>query len=1344
MATIAGRYEITAKLGEGGMGVVFRAYDPPPLDREVAVKTLHEFADPLALELFYKECSALKSISHPNIVEIFDMGEYDDGGQRKPFFVMPLLPGQTLDQLIKRASHRLTIDRVVEIFAQTCRGLQAAHERGLVHRDLKPSNIFVMADDSVKIIDFGVAHTVSALSRTTGFDKGTLLYMAPEQVQHKPVSPQSDIYSLGVTLYEALTRRQPFRGATEDAVIQAILTLIPPPASDLNPAVSQVISRVVHKAMAKQPWNRFDTAREFGDTLQKAARNEAIAIFDPSRTQPRIQTATKALDRGDYQFAGEIVGELEAEGNIDPQITLLRTQIDQISRQRTIAQLLDSAKARFEEDEDPLALSKLQEVFNLDPTNVLALSLKSKIDDRRSDRQIEKWIQLAQQHVNNHSYGHAREALQNALTLRPKDSRASKLMKAIELEEQEYVRLRQEKVEIYQAAVNAWKNGEVSQALSRMRLVLDLDQKAPDVTSPDAAGAYQAFYDRIRVEHDTINSAYAEARRHLADRRFAQALKICQQFLEKYSGHALFQALEFDIEEQQRQQLSAYIADVERRLDSEPDLNAKVNLVREAVAEYPEEEHFRRLATVLEDKRNLVNSIVERARVHEAGGQIAEALGDLETLRTIYGTYPGLAFEKERLQKRLEQQTRNAARTRWVRQIDGQLEAGNFARADELLDMAQAEFADDTELVELRGLARQGKERTARADELVTEGQQLCARGQFEQGVDLLRIALQLDDRTGVRQVLRDLFVTRAQDSLNTDWRAVEAFADRALELDANHALARSLRAQALDQKREEEIPQLASQARRLQAAGDFAGALAEVEKGLAAYPGDARLSAIAEALRKELKRAAPAPPAVVDGVGAATAPPATVDGVGAATAPPAVVEGIGATPTPPGVVEAASVAAVAPSLPPAPAADADRTRLVLDRRATQAPSAATGATAEKERPARTPAPASIATRRPMPWKLIAGATAAVLVVALVALLNRRSVDDPPPVSAAPLEVQQPPPATTAEQPPSAPALVALTFQRLPPGLQVSIDGASIGSVGADGQLSHPGVSPGPHKLSFVMAGYEPLTIEKTFTGPEAVALSVNDVPLKRIAAGLELMADAGTQITISQNGKMIQRVTGPSKLSIPAGTYNVEATGPAGVPITRDVSVSSGATQALDVRTIIVSGMELFDLSGWKRDENWFMRRGGGFALYSRSIADSRYTFTIRLDRNGNPFSTSSRLKWVVGYVDNNTHVMMQLDKDALYRLDVVGGASQQVRIPHRIPTNVPFVHLNVQVSGARLIHQYSVDGSNWQQLDSWTRTPNGPEGGRRTPLDGRFGFFLQGDEEVFVSNFLNHPELH
>jgi len=384
---IAGRYEILAKVGQGGMGIVYRAYDPAPMDREVAVKTLHEFADPLALDLFYRECRALKSISHPNIVEIFDMGEFEENGQKRPYFVMPLLPGRTLDELIRKEGHRLTVERVVEIMSQTCRGLQAAHDRGLIHRDLKPSNIFVMADDSVKLIDFGVAHAVTAHSRTTGFDKGTLLYMAPEQLQHKPVSAQSDIYALGLTMYEALTRRQPFRAANESEIINLILHHTPPPACDVNPAVSPLLSRTVHKAIAKQPWSRYETAREFAETMQKALRNEPIAMFDPARVAPRIQTAIKALEKGDEQFAGEIVSELEAEGSSDPQIATLRAQIDQVVRRKTIERLLDSARARYEEGEDALALQKIREVFAHDPGNTVALDLQARIEARRTVRQ---------------------------------------------------------------------------------------------------------------------------------------------------------------------------------------------------------------------------------------------------------------------------------------------------------------------------------------------------------------------------------------------------------------------------------------------------------------------------------------------------------------------------------------------------------------------------------------------------------------------------------------------------------------------------------------------------------------------------------------------------------------------------------------------------------------------------------------------------------------------------------------------------------------------------------------------------------------------------------------------
>jgi serine/threonine protein kinase len=851
---IKGRYEIKGRLGEGGMGIVFRAYDIP-VGRDVALKTLPEFSDPSALQLFYKEIDVLKSMSHPNIVEIFDKGEFEEGGQVKPFFVMPLLPGKPLDELIHKTS-RLTVERVVDIMTQACRGLQAAHERGLIHRDLKPSNIFVMDDYSVKIIDFGVAHSIDSRSRSSGFQKGTLLYMAPEQVQFKPVSAQSDIFSLAVVCYEALSRRQPFRGNTEGEIVQAILKSIPPPASDVNPAVSHLISRVVHKAMAKQPWNRFDTVREFGETLQKALRNEPIELFDPARFKPRLDRANHAFENGDHQFASEIVTELEAEGNVDPQITLLRVQIEQVIRQKTIAQLLESARARYEEEEDPLALQKIQEILQLDPNNALALSFKGKIDERRSERQIEKWLRLARQHVDNHSYNHAREAIESVLQLRPRDSRATRLLTDIQKEEQAYLRLRQEKDKFYQSALNAWKNGDVSHALSQMVLVLDLDRSAPDTSSPDLSGSYQNFYNKVRSEHDSMNNGYAKARRHLADQEFKEAHKTCDEFLAKYPGQALFQALKFDIAEQERQQLSSFIADVGRRVDAEPDLDAKVNILREALAAHPGEAHFEGSLKVTSDKRDLVNAIVARSRFHEENGQINDALNDLETIRTIYAPYPGLHFEIDRLKKRQQQQIKDVTKASWVEQIDRQLESGEHKRSLELLQKAQAEFPDDAEFAELQNRAQQGFERASEAEQLCARGQALYEQGEFENGIESIRKAyLLVGNNPAIRVALRDRLIERAQSLLEKDWRSAESMANEALELDPTSALARSFRAQAQDRKREEFVADCALRARRLQAAEDVEGAAAEVEKGLALYPAEPRLTMLRDSLKKEVSQ---------------------------------------------------------------------------------------------------------------------------------------------------------------------------------------------------------------------------------------------------------------------------------------------------------------------------------------------------------------------------------------------------------------------------------------------------------------------------------------------------------
>jgi serine/threonine protein kinase len=848
---LAGRYEVRQILGQGGMGLVYRAYDTV-VRREVALKTILDIPDPASLQLFYKECDVLASMSHPNIVEIFDIGEFEEDGKKKPYFVMPLLPGVTLDHFIRKSSHHLTVERTVEIICQTCRGLQAAHERGLVHRDLKPSNIFVMEDDSVKIIDFGVAHMADA--NTTRAQKGTLLYMSPEQIQLKPLSAASDIFSLSVVCYEALTGRHPFQRARADEVVEAILNQNPPPASEVNSAISQAISRVVHKGMAKQAWHRFTTARELGDTLAKAMRNEPIEFFDPERTRPRLQRATKALADGDLQFAGEILGEVEAEGHMDAEIQALRHQLDNAVRRKTLSQLLDAARARFEESEDPLALQKLQEALQIEPDNAVALALKSKIENRRSEKQIDNWYRLARQHIDNHAYPHAREALQNVLQLRPQEDRALQLLAEVDRQEQDYKKLRQDKEQLHKAAVDAWQKGDVSSALAKLGVVLELDRKAPDAVNSESGARYQTFYNEVRSEHDAMNTAYAEARKQLADRNFAKAITTCQTYLSKYPTNAIFQALRYDIEEQQRQELSSLIAQVDRQVEAEPDLDKRVSILREALEQHPGESHFERALRLVQDKRDLVNSIVARAHLHEEQAAFSDALNDWEILKTIYSQYPGLKFEVERLQKRRDQQARLESRTQLIEQIDSRLHTSDYGRVFELLQVAETEFPNDEELQELQKHARQGAERKTQAQQFITEGQQLCAQQKFAEGIRLLRQAYELDENNPLaRAVLANALVEHAQTFVETDWRQAEKLAKEAFDLNPGHPMAKTLRTLILDQKREAYVSESVSQARKLQTSGDLTSALSRVEEALSSYPREMRLIQIRDAVQRDL-----------------------------------------------------------------------------------------------------------------------------------------------------------------------------------------------------------------------------------------------------------------------------------------------------------------------------------------------------------------------------------------------------------------------------------------------------------------------------------------------------------
>lgn len=1040
---IKDRYEIRRVLGHGGMGVVYDAYDTI-VKRGVALKTVRDVPNRAALNLFYKECEILASISHPNIVEIFDLGEFEEDGVFKPYFVMPFLPGKTLGQLIAARSSRLVADRVVEIICQTCRGLQAAHEQGLIHRDLKPSNILVMDDDSVKIIDFGIAHMADANS-TVG-QKGTLLYMAPEQVELKAPSPLSDIFSTGVVCYEAVTLRHPFERGTAGEVATAIVRHIPPPASELNPLVNGMIGRVIHKAIAKQPWYRFGSAREFAEALQKAVRNEAIETFDPARIQPRIERVRKTFQQGDYQFADEILTELEVEGYVDEAMVSLRRCINDSQRQKMLTQLLESANTRAEQQEYPLALQKLQELLAIDPGHGAALALKASIENKRSEQKIEDWFRLAHQHMEQNAYNHARQAIQNVLELKPRETRALKLMAEVDRREQEFVRVRQEQDHLYADAMAAWQGGDVSAALSKLERLVTLDRQSNDRAVPERSSTFQNFYNQVRSEHDSIKSAYEHARRHLVDRNFEAALEICKEQLAVHSGQALFQALKFDVEESQRQELSHFIAKVDRQVEMEPDLEKRVSILAEALQRHPDEAHFERALRTMREKRDLMNSIVAKARFYEDRSQYADALSQWEILKTIYSEYPGLDFEVERVRRRRDQQLRSNAKAKWVEQIDWLLGAGDHAGASDLLRSAAAEFPDDPELVELEKLATQAAARGAEAQKLLLEAQGLSAEHRLTEAIAVLRRAQQIDDKNSViRAALTGVLLEQARLTLDSDWRSAGELSQQALQLDPGNAEARSLCTLAMDRQRDEAVERWVTQVRRLATEGQIQSALQQVSAALAEFPNQSRLAQ----LRSTLLRAR-SEGRVEDETAAAT----SAEWAEVAGAPPS-----GTTVVLPQPGDE--------SMPPPPT--------------------------EESRPIAGPSAVSLRRSR---FLVPLIAVSFVMAILLTGALIVRSKKRPQPIPAAP----RPAPAALAVTPPSpVQASPVLRVSADIEGGRIVLDDQPIGEL-EDGLLALKSLAPGPHTLK--IGGFtEQATIRlemaaggpviESLTAKEAVAIAV-------------------------------------------------------------------------------------------------------------------------------------------------------------------------------------------------------------------------------------------------------------
>jgi serine/threonine protein kinase len=258
-----GRYRLGERVAGGGMGVVYRAVDER-LGRTVALKFLQArfHADDSAAERFRREARTVAALEHPNICTVHEIGETEDG---QLFIAMPLYDGETLQSRIARAADAgLPVDEAVAIAAQVARGLAKAHQTGVVHRDVKPSNAFVTDDGVVKLLDFGIAKLIDATVTGTGGGAmlGTVAYMSPEQARGGAVDHRSDLWSLGVVLYEMLAGRRPFPGEAASVVLEAIQSGRYLPLATYRADVPPALAAIVDRALAPAPDARYQSAQQ--------------------------------------------------------------------------------------------------------------------------------------------------------------------------------------------------------------------------------------------------------------------------------------------------------------------------------------------------------------------------------------------------------------------------------------------------------------------------------------------------------------------------------------------------------------------------------------------------------------------------------------------------------------------------------------------------------------------------------------------------------------------------------------------------------------------------------------------------------------------------------------------------------------------------------------------------------------------------------------------------------------------------------------------------------------------------------------------------------------------------
>lgn len=705
-----GEYEFLDPIKEGGMGMVWRVRQRNT-GKIYAAKVLSEGGDERQRRAFAKEKDALRQLNHPHIIRFQDEGDVQMEGETKPFFVMDLLEGATLHEVIQGAGW--SMDRSFRVFDQLLVALRYSHSKGVIHRDIKPSNIMIRNDDTMVLFDFGIA-LIEAQSSSHAA-KGTAQYMSPEQVLGKATTDRSDVYSCGVVLYEMLARRLPFEG-TPEAMYVNVVQNIPKFLSLVAPQVPLAVSEVIHRCLAKYPVNRPDIV-SFERMLRQARANQPVAELNPIVIQERLRRAKDLFTKGDNEKAQELLNDLQKEGWACSEVLNLRRSVAQTGNQQLVQKLLSDVPQCIEAGEDEKALKVLEEVLQLDNQNTVAMEEKVKVH-----------LRLAAAAFSRRNLPEVRKNLDEVLRIDPRNPEGRRILKQTAVAEEKYQRIQTRLQDLERACQAARRCAHYPLALRQIDELLKIDDELPN---GGARGQHQQLRLVLESEAAKFDEGAGNVMRALDSRDFANADSMCDAARTSFESASKFLVYKLRIRDLWLEEYRSGLNQLHRELNKIASPQERRERIQAFRSRYPHMEAAAELDSSTTMAEEAVDTIRERARTLDQHGYHEGAMLEWAMLDEIALGLPETSQAREYISRKVEEKAYEKALEPIVNELYEACAVEDSKRVQDLISLLRIKAPNDENLKIWEAIARRcvgdTSGQTDEAERLVNNGLVLYA-----------------------------------------------------------------------------------------------------------------------------------------------------------------------------------------------------------------------------------------------------------------------------------------------------------------------------------------------------------------------------------------------------------------------------------------------------------------------------------------------------------------------------------------------------------------------------------------------------------------------------------------